>query len=72
LGPSKPSIRPDETIAEQLDAILGPARPVEEVLKALDEQYRAEGRPVLWFLPLSKPFWPHLDELLRAEQTTEP
>ena len=71
LGPVKLPIDPDKTVAEQLDTILGPERPVEEVLKALDEQYRAEGRPEVWFLPLDEPISPHLDELLGAKPATE-
>ena len=71
LGPSKLAVEPDKTIAEQLDAVLGRARPVEEVLKALDERYRAEGRPEIWFLPLDEPISPHLDELLGPVASTE-
>jgi tetratricopeptide (TPR) repeat protein len=44
--------------------ILGPARPVTEVLQMLDRRYRDEGKPAVWFLPLNKPISPHLDELI--------
>ena len=44
---------------------LGPARPVAEVLAALDEQYRKEGKPAVYFLDTKVPIAPHLEELLR-------
>jgi hypothetical protein len=37
---------------------------VNDVLRRLDEQYRAEGRPAIYFLPADQPISPHLDELL--------
>jgi tetratricopeptide (TPR) repeat protein len=53
-----------EAAAPLLDQILGPARPTKEVLEALDRQYREQGKPPVWFLPLSEPIAPHLDQLL--------
>jgi len=35
------------------------------VLESLDHQYRALGKPAVWFLPLKEPIAPYLDELLR-------
>ncbi len=55
---------PKEATAPLLDQILGPARPTKEVLDALDRQYREQGKPPVWFLPLNEPIAPHLDELL--------
>jgi tetratricopeptide (TPR) repeat protein len=54
----------DQKAAPLLDQVLGPARPTQEVLEALDRQYRAQGKPPVWFLPLNEPIAPHLDELL--------
>ena len=54
----------DQQAAPLLDQLLGPARSTQEVFDALDRQYRAEGKPAVWFLPLDQPISPHLDELL--------
>ena len=54
----------NEKTAPLLDQVLGPARSTKEVFDALDHQYRAEGKPAVWFLPLNEPIAPHLDELL--------
>ena len=54
----------DQPVAPHLDELLGSAGSVDDVLKALDEQYRAEGRSAVWFLPLDEPITPHLDDLL--------
>ncbi len=50
--------------APLLDQLLGPAKPTKEVFDALDRQYREQGKPAIWFLPLNEPISPHLDELL--------
>jgi Tetratricopeptide repeat len=50
--------------APLLDQVLGPAKPTKEVFDALDRQYREQGKPSVWFLPLNEPIAPHLDELL--------
>jgi len=34
------------------------------VLDSLDRQYREQGKPSTWFLPLNEPITPRLDELL--------
>jgi hypothetical protein len=44
--------------------MLGPAPSTDEVLETLDRQYREAGKPAVWFLPLTEPIAPHLDELL--------
>lgn len=54
----------DQPTAELFDQMLGPAQSTEEVLRALDDQYRKDGKPAIWFLPLDEPISPHLDELL--------
>jgi tetratricopeptide (TPR) repeat protein len=51
-------------IVPEIDRRLGPASPVEDVLAALDKQYREQGKPAVWFLPIDEPIVPHLDELL--------
>jgi tetratricopeptide (TPR) repeat protein len=48
----------------EVERILGPAKSTKEVFEALDRQYRKEGKPAVWFLPLKEPIAPHLDELL--------
>jgi tetratricopeptide (TPR) repeat protein len=53
-----------EASAPLLDQMLGPAKPTKEVLDALDRQYREQGKPPIWFLPLDEPIGPRLDELL--------
>jgi hypothetical protein len=53
-----------EKAALLLDRILGPATPTKDVLDTLDRQYREQGKPRVWFLPLNEPIAPHLDELL--------
>jgi hypothetical protein len=48
----------------RLDKLLGPAKSTKEVFEELDRQYRKQDKPPVWFLPLSEPIAPHLDELL--------
>jgi hypothetical protein len=54
----------NQTTAPLLDQVLGTARPTQEVLDALDRYNREHGKPAVWFLPLTEPIAPHLDELL--------
>lgn len=61
----------DQPTGELMDRMLGPAKQVDEVLKALDEQYRKAGKPEVWFLPLDQPISPHLDELLGPIESDE-
>ena len=48
----------------EVERLLGPAQPVADVLAALDRQYKADGKPAIYFLPPKEPIAPHLDELL--------
>ena len=59
---TKPDLK--QPAAPLLDQILGPAKPTKEVLDTLDRQYREQGKPAIWFLPLTEPISPHLDEFL--------
>ncbi len=52
-------------LKEELERVLGPARTTKEVLDALDRDYRSQGKPAVWFLPLKEPIAPHRDQLLR-------
>lgn len=54
----------DAQTASLLDRMLVPAKPLQEVLDELDRQYREQGKPAVWFLPLDEPISPHLDQLL--------
>ena len=54
----------DQPIGSHLENLLGPARSTQEVLDALDRQYREQGKSPVWFLPPGEPLAPHLDELL--------
>jgi hypothetical protein len=51
-------------IVPEVERLLGPAKPTKEVFEALDRQYREDGKPAVWTLPLNQPIAPHLDELL--------
>jgi hypothetical protein len=53
-----------ECPALHLDQLLGPARTVKDVLESLDRQYRAQGKPAVWFLPTDKPIAPHPEQIL--------
>ncbi len=55
-GPLKP-------IMPEIEKLLGPAKPVAEVFAALDRQYKAEGKPAVYYLKPHEPITPHLDEL---------
>ena len=52
-------------IGPEVERILGPARPVADVLASLDRQYKEQGKPAVYFLKPNDPIAPHLDELLR-------
>jgi hypothetical protein len=71
LGPSPLSVPLDQAVSPYLDELLGPAPSVDEVLAALDAQYRAEGRPPIYFLGLDEPIAPHLDELLGPARSVD-
>lgn len=57
---------------EEVERLLGPAQPVQMMLNALDEQYRREHKPAVWFLPLTEPIAPHLEALLGPSQLDLP
>jgi tetratricopeptide (TPR) repeat protein len=53
-------------IVPEVERMLGPARPVADVLAALDRQYRKQGKPAVYFLKPREPIAPHVDQLLRT------
>ncbi len=61
-----------ESAVPLLDQILGPPKSTKEVLDMLDQQYREQGKPAIWFLPLNEPITPHLDQLLGPVNTPDP
>ncbi|MEM7315120.1 MAG: hypothetical protein AAF497_18395, partial [Planctomycetota bacterium] len=50
---------PLQSILPDVERLLGPAKPVDDVLTALDEQYQSEGQPA-YFIELDQPIGPHL------------
>ena len=64
LSRSTIDIALDQPIVPHLGKLLGPAPSTEEFFETLDRQYREQGKPAVWFLPLSEPVAPRLDELL--------
>ena len=52
-------------IVPEVERLLGPAKPVADVLTSLDRQYKEQGKPAVYFLKPDEPIAPHLDELLR-------
>ena len=52
-------------IVPEVERLLGPAKPVADVLSSLDRQYKEQGKPAVYFLGPKEPIAPHLDELLR-------
>ena len=52
-------------IVPEVERLLGPAKPVADVLSSLDRQYKEQGKPAVYFLEPNEPIAPHLDELLR-------
>jgi hypothetical protein len=57
--------------ARLLDAILGPTRSTKEVLDALDQEYRQQHKPAVWFRPLNQPIAPELHQLLGPSRPTK-
>jgi tetratricopeptide (TPR) repeat protein len=55
-------------IVPEVERLLGPAKPVADVLTSLDRQYREQGKPGVYFLKPGEPIAPHLDELLRPSE----
>jgi tetratricopeptide (TPR) repeat protein len=52
-------------IVAEVERLLGPAKPVADVLASLDRRYKEQGKPAVYFLKPNEPIAPHLDELLR-------
>jgi hypothetical protein len=52
-------------IVPEVDRLLGPAKPVVDVLSSLDRKYKEQGKPAVHFLKPNEPIAPYLDELLR-------
>ncbi|ADJ28834.1 tetratricopeptide TPR_2 repeat protein [Nitrosococcus watsonii C-113] len=71
LGPSQIGLPLDQPVASHLEKLLGPAPSTQDVLNALDRQYREQGKPPVWFLPLGEPISPHLHELLGPIKETK-
>jgi hypothetical protein len=55
-------------IVPAVERLLGPARPVADVLTSLDRQYKQLGKPGVYFLKPDEPIAPHLDELLHPSR----
>jgi tetratricopeptide (TPR) repeat protein len=52
-------------IVPEVERLLGPAKPVADVLTSLDRGYREQGKQGVYYLKPDEPIAPHLDELLR-------
>ncbi len=52
-------------IVPEVERLLGPAKPVADVLTSLDRRYKEQGKAGVYYLKLDEPIAPHLDELLR-------
>jgi tetratricopeptide (TPR) repeat protein len=52
-------------IVPEAERLLGPAKPLADVLAALDRQYKDQGKPAIFFLKPAEPIALYLDELLR-------
>jgi hypothetical protein len=61
----------NQPAASLLDQILGPARPTQEVLDALDRYHSDQKKPAVWFLPLNDIVTPHVDRLLGPTKTVK-
>ena len=48
-----------------IERLLGPAKPVADVLASLDRQYKADGKPEIYFLLPDQPIASYLDELCK-------
>ncbi len=65
-------VRPLKPIAPEVERLLGPGKSVADVLAALDRQYKAEGKPTIYFLRSDQPIAPHLDQLLGRSKLDVP
>ncbi len=55
---------PLTSIVPEVERLLGPSQPVDDVLTALDRKYIEDGKPQIYFLSPNELIAPHLDELL--------
>lgn len=55
---------PLQPITPEVDRLLGPARPVAEVLAEVDRRYQTQGMPAIYFLKPAEPIVPHLGKPL--------
>jgi hypothetical protein len=58
-------------IVSEVGRLIGPAKPVADVLTSLDRQYREQGKPGVYFLKPNEPIAPHLDQLLGPAKTVK-
>jgi tetratricopeptide (TPR) repeat protein len=58
------TMEPFQPITPEVDRLLGPARPVAEVLAEVDRQYKTQGMPAIYFLKPDAPIVPHLGKPL--------
>jgi tetratricopeptide (TPR) repeat protein len=54
-------------VVPDVERLLGPAKPVADVLSSLDRQYKEQGKPAVYFLGSNELIASHLDELLRPK-----
>jgi tetratricopeptide (TPR) repeat protein len=52
-------------IVPEMERLLGPAKPVADVLTSLDRKYEEQGKPAVYSLKPNEHIAPHLDEVLR-------
>lgn len=55
-----------EPVGNIVHDMFGPAKPITDVLSALDSESRKAGHSDVWVLPLTKPISPYLDSLINA------
>lgn len=60
-----------QPVSLEIDRLLDPTEPVDVVLATLDEKYKAEGFPDIYFLELTQRIDPHLDQLLGEAESIE-
>lgn len=61
---ARETVGPLQPITPEVERLLGPARPVAEVLAEVDRQYKAQGMPAIYFLKPDAPIVPHLGKPL--------
>ena len=63
---------PLSRIEPEVERLLGPAKPVADVLLKLDRQYKEERKPAIYFLEPHEPIAPHLDSLIGKSRINLP